>query len=191
MYCMKSCVVAIMLGIFASPTLADELPKSKQTKLGLYVSAAEAGQMLSKQEAVLVDIRSRAEVGFLGLPTSAAHIPYMVMPMMADYNSEKGSYDLELNPDFPSDFKAYAEAKGLSKASPIILMCRSGSRSARAADLLADLGYTKVYSMTDGYEGDKVADGPQKGQRLVNGWRNAGLGWSYKIRAEQAYLADQ
>lgn len=191
MKCLKCCAVTMMLAFFASPTLAENLPKSKQTKLGLYVSAAEAGDMVSKQEAILVDIRSRAEVGFLGMPTGAVHIPYMVMPMMAAYNSEKGAYDLELNPDFPGDFAAYAEAQGLSKDSHIILMCRSGSRSARAADLLADLGYTRVYSMTDGYEGDKVADGPNKGQRLMNGWRNAGLDWSYKITPEQAYLADQ
>ncbi len=187
----KCCAVTIMVAIFAPPTLADDLPKSKQTKLGLYVSAEQAGEMVSKSEAVLLDIRSRAEVGFLGMPTNAVHIPYMVMPMMADYNTEKGAYDLELNPDFPNDFLAFAKAQGLSKDSPIILMCRSGSRSARAADLLADLGYRRVYSMTDGYEGDKVANGPHKGQRLVNGWKNAGLGWSYKITPEQAYLADQ
>lgn len=170
---------------------ANDIPKNKQTKLGLYLTAAEAGDMLANEDVLFVDIRSRAEVAFLGLPKQVdVHIPYMVMPMMAAFNEEKGVYDLELNPDFPVDFKSYAEAHGVSSDSRIILMCRSGSRSARAADLLADMGYTQVYSLIDGYEGDKAQDGPGKGQRLVNGWRNAGLEWSYKQTPEQVYPAD-
>lgn len=170
---------------------ANDIPKNKQTKLGLYLTAAEAGDMLANEDVLFVDIRSRAEVAFLGLPKQVdVHIPYMVMPMMAAFNEEKGVYDLELNPDFPVDFKSYAEAHGVSSDSRIILMCRSGSRSARAADLLADMGYTQVYSLIDGYEGDKAKDGPGKGQRLVNGWRNAGLEWSYKQTPQQVYPAD-
>lgn len=170
---------------------ANDIPKNKQTKLGLYLTAAEAGDMLANEDVLFVDIRSRAEVAFLGLPKQVdVHIPYMVMPMMAAFNEEKGVYDLELNPDFPVDFKSYAEAHGVSSDSRIILMCRSGSRSARAADLLADMGYTQVYSLIDGYEGDKAQDGPGKGQRLVNGWRNAGLEWSYKQTPQQVYPAD-
>ncbi|OSQ42662.1 hypothetical protein MGEO_20370 [Marivita geojedonensis] len=170
---------------------ANDIPKNKQTKLGLYLTAAEAGDMLANEDVLFVDIRSRAEVAFLGLPKQVdVHIPYMVMPMMAAFNEEKGVYDLELNPDFPVDFKSYAEAHGVSSDSRIILMCRSGSRSARAADLLADMGYTQVYSLIDGYEGDKAKEGPGKGQRLVNGWRNAGLEWSYKQTPQQVYPAD-
>lgn len=180
--------LAAMMGVAS----ADDIPKSKQTKLGLYVTATEAEDMVHNKDAVLVDVRSRAEVSFLGMPKDVTvHIPYMVMPMMAAYNAEKGSYDLEINPDFPTDFKAFAEEAGVGVDTPIILMCRSGTRSARAADLLADLGYTQVYSMLDGYEGDKAGDGPHKGERVVNGWRNAGLGWSYKIPPEKAYPGDK
>ena len=73
------------------------------------------------------------------------------------------------------------KAKGIGKNSPIIVMCRSGNRSATAVTLLAKYGYTQVYSVVDGYEGDKAKTGPQAGQRVVNGWRNAGLPWSYKL----------
>ncbi len=148
--------------------------------------------MLSNEDVLFVDIRSRAEVAFLGLPTRVdVHMPYMVMPMMAYFNEDKGVYDLEINPDFPNDFKSYADEHGVSSDTPIILMCRSGSRSARAADLLANMGYTQVYSLVDGYEGDKAKDGPDQGQRLVNGWRNAGLGWSYTETPNQVYPADR
>lgn len=171
---------------------ADEIPEKKQTNLGLYLTAMDAKNMLANKDILFVDIRSRAEVAFLGIPTQVdVHIPYMVMPMMAVFNAEKSTYDLEINPDFPSDFKAYAAANNVTSETPIVLMCRSGTRSARAADLLADMGYSKVYSVIDGYEGDKAKDGPDKGQRLVNGWRNAGLEWSYEIAGDQVYPADR
>ena len=185
--------VSIAIAAFSTQiAYAEGLPKSKQTKLGLYVTAVEAAEMKENQDALFIDIRSRAEVAFLGLPTAVdVHMPYMVMPMMASFNMDKGAYDLEMNPDFLSVFKAYAAENGVSADSPIILMCRSGSRSARAADLLADIGYTQVYSLVDGYEGDKAKGGPNKGRRNVNGWRNAGLQWSYKETPQQIYPDDR
>ena len=185
-------VLLVIAALSAQIAYAEDLPKSKQTKLGLYVTAEEAAKMKESQDALFIDIRSRAEVAFLGLPTAVdIHMPYMVMPMMASFNMDKGAYDLEINPDFLSVFKAYAAENRVSLDSPIILMCRSGSRSARAADLLADIGYTQVYSLVDGYEGDKVKDGPHKGLRKVNGWRNAGLQWSYKETPDQVYPDDR
>ena len=171
---------------------AGDIPEKKQTKLGLYLTAQEAEEVLKDGATVLVDIRSRAEVAFLGIPKRAnVHIPYMVMPMIASFNLEKNTYDLEINPDFPSDFKKYAREHGISNDDKIVLICRSGSRSARAADLLADLGYTRVYSVVDGYEGDKAKSGTEAGHRVVNGWQNAGLDWSYEIDLEQVYPADR
>ena len=170
---------------------AGDIPEKKQTKLGLYLTASEAQEMLNGGDAVFVDVRSRAEVAFLGIPKRAdIHIPYMVMPMMAAFNEEKSTYDLEINPDFPTDFQDYASENGITESTPVILICRSGSRSARAADLLADLGYTNVYSVVDGYEGDKAKSGSGTGQRVVNGWRNAGLEWSYEVAPQQVYPAD-
>lgn len=172
---------------------ADGIPTNKQTGLGLYLGASEAAAMLAADEDVLfVDIRSRAEVSFVGLPTAiGVHIPYMVMPSKAAYNAEKGTYMLEMNPDFIFDFMDYADEHGVTPETPIILMCRSGSRSARAADALAEMGYTRVFSLVDGFEGDKVPDGRDKGKRLVNGWRNAGLEWSYTLSEQQVYPADR
>ena len=40
----------------------------------------------------------------------------------------------------------------------------------------------------DGFEGDAVAEGPQAGQRLLNGWKNAGLPWTYKLDKNKMYL---
>lgn len=57
---------------------------------------------------------------------------------------------------------------GMPDDTIIITMCRSGKRSYDAAKALIDAGYN-VYSMSDGFEGDKNA----QGYRIVNGWKNA------------------
>ena len=43
------------------------------------------------------------------------------------------------------------------------------------------MGYTKVWSVTDGFEGGTLKEGASKGVRAVDGWRNSGLPWSYKV----------
>ena len=183
---------AAACSILASTALGADIPKKKQSKAGLYVTASEANNMLQDDAVIFIDIRSRAEVAFLGMPVEAdINIPYMIMPMLAEYDDEKQGYSLEVNPDFPNVFSDYAEENNITTTSKIILMCRSGSRSARAADLLFDMGYTNVYSVVDGYEGDKSKDGPSKGQRTVNGWKNDGLQWSYSIRPDQVYPDDR
>ena len=56
--------------------------------------------------------------------------------------------------------------------------------SASAANALANVGYTNVWSLVEGFEGDKDS----AGMRAVNGWRNAGLPWSYKLKPSQAWV---
>ena len=77
--------------------------------------------------------------------------------------------------------KALIQSKGLDSHAPIVLMCRSGSRSALATGLLAKYGFDHVYSVIDGYEGDVAKTGPKAGQRWVNGWRMQGLPWTYQL----------
>lgn len=184
--------LAAVLSISGGLALADDVPEAKRTRAELYLTAIEAAQLLENPDAVLVDVRSRAEVAFLGLPRRTnVHMPYMVMPMMGEFDAKKGGYALEINPDFPRAFRDYAEANGITAGTPIVLICRSGTRSARAADVLFEMGYRNVYSILDGFEGDKAKDGPDKGKRSLNGWKNAGLDWSYEIEESQAYPPDR
>lgn len=182
----------LSLVFFVTSSFAeDAVSANKATKAGLYLTAAESGEMLKDPDVILIDVRSRAEVAFLGIPKRTnVNIPYMTMPMVAEYDSEDQGYLLEINPDFPMVFQKFISAKELSADSKFILMCRSGTRSARAADLLYDMGYKNVYTIIDGFEGDKVAEGPLKGQRMKNGWKNAGLEWTYKISPDQVYPDD-
>jgi hypothetical protein len=56
-----------------------------------------------------------------------------------------------------------------------------------AANLLNLAGYSNVFTVTDGFEGDKAKQGPRKGERVVNGWKNANLPWSYKLDKKVMY----
>ena len=189
-------VTALIALVFALSTAVlmagttSEIPSKKQTKLGLYMTAIEAYEHMQAQgdKALFLDVRSRAEVNFLGMPTIAdANVPYMELSEWFAFDSAKSHYSMDVNSDFAAEVERRAAAKGLTKDDTIILMCRSGSRSAKAVDLLAQLGYTHVYTVVDGYEGDKAKEGAQAGQRVVNGWRNAGLPWTYKLDTAKMY----
>jgi Rhodanese-like domain len=72
---------------------------------------------------------------------------------------------------------------------PILAMCRSGGRSAMAVNALAKAGFTKVYNIIDGFEGDKVED-PESvyhGQRMRNGWKNSAP-WTYRLDPTLVWL---
>ena len=178
-------VVVACFSVSAWSIEADKVPESKRTPLGLYLTSKEAYDMKKeKGDAVFfVDVRSKAEAVFLGMPTVADAL----LPLeefngeSAPWNDKGNAYSSDMNLDFVPQMDALIKSKGLDKHATIVLMCRSGSRSALATGLLAKYGYDHIYSVIDGYEGDVVKEGPQAGQRAVNGWRNAGLPWSYKL----------
>jgi rhodanese-related sulfurtransferase len=185
-------VSAILSLFIVSVVTADTtatLPDKKQTELGLYLTAKEAYKLKTeKADAIFVDVRTRSEVTFLGMPQIAdANIPFKTPVNWSDWDEKKATFKMEQNPDFMASFEKLVQAMGGSKDSTIILMCRSGSRSAKATNLLTENGYSNVYTVTDGYEGDEAKEGDQKGQRVVNGWKNNGLPWSYKLDKSKMY----
>ena len=187
-------IIAALLALFASQSAlavdSADLPKKKRTNLELYMTPQEAYEFVTKKadKSLFLDVRTRTEVNFLGMPTNVdANVPYMVMNEWYAWDAKKNTFKMEVNSDFADKVAERLAEKGLSKNDPVILTCRSGSRSAKAADLLAGLGYTNVYTIVSGFEGDKVKEGPFKGQRIKNGWKNAGLPWTYKLQAAKMY----
>jgi rhodanese-related sulfurtransferase len=167
------------------PVDVSKLPERKQTTFGLYVSALEAYKMKTEggNQVMFVDVRTRGEFLFVGAaPIIDQNIPYMEMEDPASWDKKNSRYTLSPNSDFVSAVGELATRMGLDKNSTIILMCRSGDRSSPAANLLKLAGYTKVYSVVDGFEGDMSP----KGRRDVNGWKNADLPWSYDMKETQA-----
>ncbi len=187
-------IVALsFMGAFSGSALAADwsnLNKKKQTKLGLYMTAEDAYKhtMANMEKTLFVDTRTPSELNYLGAATVMdAHIPLVFMDSTA-WNDKKHRYKRAENKNFVSDVDAALKKKGLGKDDTVILMCRSGKRSAKAANMLADAGYTKVYSVVDGYEGDKAKDGADKGKRTVNGWKNSGLPWTYSLDKDYMYF---
>jgi len=192
-FSIKTITAGILLTISATTYAIQDsdLPAKKQTDLKLYATASEAYNMINKEreKTLFVDIRTRAEVNFLGTATMIdANIPYMTPDMWSDWDEKKNNFKLAPNSDFLSAIDTRLKTKGLNKNDTIVLMCRSGSRSSKAANLLKKAGYTNVYTIVDGYEGDKARKGEHKGQRVVNGWRNSDLPWSYKLEKSKMYF---
>lgn len=183
----------LCLGLVGSAFAFDaaQLPEIKRTQAGLYLDAGEALALKQKMgdKAFFVDVRTRGEVTYVGMPTMAdTNIPYVEHADDAQWDDKNGRFRLDVNSDFGPELARRMQARGLGKEDTIILLCRSGDRSARAANLLTQLGYTKVYSVVDGFEGDLAKEGPQAGQRVVNGWKNAGLPWTYKLDKAKMYF---
>lgn len=164
----------------SEPVDAASLPKPKQTAAGLYITAAEAGRVLAANPNVaLVDVRTPAEITLIGYATpTAAHIPAQFLDAQPEL-SGKGSYKMVDNPAFVEEFKAWLASDAAKGIDTVLVTCRSGGRSAAAIARLTEAGISvDLYNIVDGFEGDTG----KSGARDVNGWRNAGLPWTYKIR---------
>lgn len=174
-------------GAFAALS-SDRVPEAKRTPQALYLTAQEAFELRTSQpqKTVLIDIRTIEEALYVGVPGLAdALIPYKFLDTTTWDRWRKG-FAMRHNEDFEADLVKVLEARGLGYDANIVLLCRSGKRSARAAAFLHDLDYTNVYTVVDGFEGDTAKNGPEQGKRVVNGWKNAGLPWSYT--ADKAQL---
>ena len=159
------------------------LPEIKRTRLGLYLEAREVPAFLKQHapKVLFVDVRTLEEAMFVGSPDGLDGQTSFGIMHYEMWDEKKNTFMRHPNPDFLSQFEMWALEKGVDKTDPVVLICRSGDRSAMSADLLARYGYTNVWSVVDGFEGDLAKDGPNKGKRAVNGWKNAGLPWSYSL----------
>ena len=130
-----------------------QLPKGKQTTLGLYVTAAQAYDMwkAAPDKVVLIDVRTPEEYAFVGHAEMAWNIPYaFVTYTRKDGKTEWGP---RLNPTFVAEVKRFARP-----GDTLLVLGRSGDRSAKAVNLLAADGIKSAYTVIDGMEGDKVTD---------------------------------
>jgi rhodanese-related sulfurtransferase len=160
-----------------------QLPKKKRTPQNLYLTSREAHALIEKKRAQLlfVDIRTRAEAAFIGLPSLIdAHIPFVESDFDV-WDDRQQSFKVNMNPGFINKVKDALKKKALDSDDMIVLICRSGKRSAQGARVLYVSGFKNVYTVTDGFEGDKLKTGPFKGQRLLNGWKNSDLPWTYDL----------
>ena len=192
-------IVFIIMSVLAGSAPAalavdkSEVKEEWHTPFDLYLSAREAYDMkaASPRDVLLVDIRTRAEIQFVGFADIAdANIPFQIFSdeWKLEEDGVDGSYHKLYNIDFVEAVDNLIASKNKDKSVPIILMCASGSRTTLAAEELYAADYKKVYFQVEGFEGIKAKQGPDQGKRVVNGWKNRGLPWSYRLPAEKMYF---
>jgi len=118
----------------------------------------EAYRILQEStRAQLVDVRTRAELDWVGRIPGATEIELRAYPGM------------QPNADFLGRLASLT-----NKSQPVLFICRSGSRSNQAAIMATQSGFTDCYNILEGFEGD-MDDSDQRGK--VSGWKVAGLPW--------------
>lgn len=124
------------------------------------------GLLNSNPRAVLVDIRSTMEYLFVGHPTGSIHVAWIDEP------------DWTVNPHFVTDVRKImlggATAHDSIGGAPVLLICRSGKRSIDAGKALLEAGFSDVYFVDEGFEGD-LDESRHRGTR--GGWRFHNLPW--------------
>ena len=160
----------------ATPGGGHDVPEKKQTSLGLYVTAAEAYEMWKADaEGVhIIDVRIPEEYIFVGHAPMARNVPLLFIEYQWD--AAKDEPVVRPNPDFLSVLGGLFDP-----ADTLVMMCRSGGRSALSVNALAKAGFTNVFNVIDGFEGDMVAEEGSAyiGKRMKNGWKNSGAPWTY------------
>ncbi len=169
---------ALIFGLLATSWADTSLPEKKQTELGLYITASEAFAKWQENPGAIkiLDVRTPGEYIFVGHADMATNIPLKLFNGETDQKTKKPV--MPLNQNFVAEVN-----KKFKKTDTIMIMCRSGSRSAKAVNLLAKAGFKNVYTVTDGFEGDKS----KEGRRTVNGWKNADASWTYKLDPKLVY----
>ena len=113
--------------------------------------------MQSAPGAKLVDVRTHAELEWVGRIPNAAEIEWAAYPGMKS------------NPNFIAQLEQQVDKEAL-----VMFICRSGVRSHNAAIAATRAGYVDCYNVLEGFEGDKDAD---EHRNMLNGWRVSGLPW--------------
>lgn len=125
------------------------------------VSPADAWALAQSGAAVLVDVRSAEERKFVGHIPGTVHVPWAT------------GTSLTRNPRFVRELEAKVASAG-GKETIVLLLCRSGKRSAQAAEAAAKAGFSLVFNVLEGFEGEIDAD---QHRGLADGWRFRGLPW--------------
>jgi rhodanese-related sulfurtransferase len=121
------------------------------------LSPREAFALAQSGEAVLVDVRTAEERKFVGFPPGSVHVAWA------------SGTSMTRNPRFVRELEAKT-----GKGATVLLLCRSGNRSAAAAEAATKAGFASAFNVAEGFEG-RLDENKRRGQ--IDGWRFAGLPW--------------
>lgn len=125
------------------------------------VAPHDAWALAQAGHAVLIDVRSAEERKFVGHVPGVPHVAWAT------------GTSLTRNPRFVRELEARLASHG-GKEATALLLCRSGKRSALAAEAAAKAGFTQVFNVLEGFEGEIDAHSHRGGG---DGWRFHGLPW--------------
>lgn len=193
-------ILALGLLIFSNLSGVANAQESKK------ILSIEAYDMLNTvPDTYLIDVRTRAEYQFVGHPHRAYLFPYMFMTKNFAQGDEKYRYQLS------NKNKVFVEElnKVFKKTDNLLIICRSGERSAFAAKDLIEKGFKKVFDVVDGFEGSEFPTFKDKNRhkyfrqlakrnkiygfkhRRHYGWQWWGLPWTYEIDPKYIYPPDR
>ena len=121
--------------------------------------------LIERSDAVLVDVRTRAEWSYVGVPDLA---PIGKQAVLVEW---LGFPDFKPNPAFLDELSG----AGVRAGAPVVFLCRSGVRSVAAAKAATAAGLGPAYNVLDGFEGPPDA---RKHRGASAGWKAAGLPWT-------------
>jgi len=117
----------------------------------------EAYELFSAGHAFLVDVRTAEERKFVGLVPGTLHVAWMTGTSMTK------------NPRFLRELE-----NKVNKEALVLLLCRSGKRSAAAAEAAAAVGFRNAFNVLEGFEGDH---NERQQRRSIGGWLRSDLPW--------------
>lgn len=128
------------------------------------VPPQQAWQLVQQGLALIVDVRSAEERKFVGHVPGSLHVAWAT------------GTALNRNPRFARELAALLARQAASQEPPpaVLLLCRSGKRSALAAQEASKAGLARVFNISEGFEGD-LDEHQQRGH--FNGWRFYSLPW--------------
>ena len=130
------------------------------------IAPEEARDLMDKEGYAYLDVRTVEEFA-AGHPTGAYNVPLLHM----------GAGGMTPNPEFVAVVE-----KAFPRDARLVVGCKAGGRSAKAAAALEQAGYTNVVDQRNGFEGTPLPTGG-----IEPGWPPRGLPTSTKAAADHTY----
>jgi rhodanese-related sulfurtransferase len=124
--------------------------------------------LTSSPRSQLVDVRTRAEWTYVGIPDLG---PLCKRAVLVEWQTFP---DQAVDPRFAERLTGELKALGVELDDDLFFICRSGSRSLAAAKAMAAVGYRACHNVAGGFEGP-LDDERHRGS--AGGWKAAGLPW--------------
>jgi rhodanese-related sulfurtransferase len=133
------------------------------------ISAKDAWEGLSSSpHAALIDVRSKAEWVYVGVPVVSSVGKKTLLVEWDDFTTGT------LVPDFLGRLKAALAENGIPAEAPLYFICRSGNRSRNAAIAATAAGHPNCFNIEFGFEGRLD---PDRHRNTPGSWKAEGLPW--------------